>query len=69
LRSNVIDRTPEEMWWAYTLRPGSDIADNTIDIRWPSGILQHLDTVKADQFLKVYESLRFAGAPAVNKIR
>jgi enediyne biosynthesis protein E4 len=43
---------------------GSDIIANTIDIRWPGGILQHLDNVKADQFLQVDEPSRFAAAPA-----
>jgi hypothetical protein len=47
---------------------GSDIVANTIDIRWPSGILQHLDNVKADQFLKVDEPSRSGAAPAANKI-
>ena len=47
---------------------GSDAVANTIDIRWPGGILQHLDNVRGDQFLKVDEPLGFAGAPAVKKI-
>jgi hypothetical protein len=42
---------------------GSDTIANTIDIRWPSGILQHLDQVQADQFLQVDEPLRSAAQP------
>jgi hypothetical protein len=37
---------------------------STIDIRWPSGILQHFDHIKADQFLRVDEPLRSAARPA-----
>ena len=47
---------------------GSDTVANTIEIRWPSGIVQHLDQVKADQFLQVDEPLRSTAAPAVKKI-
>ena len=43
---------------------GSDAVANTIDIRWPSGILQHLDNVKADQFLKVEEPSQSSAAAA-----
>jgi enediyne biosynthesis protein E4 len=46
---------------------GSETVANAIDIRWPSGILQHLDNVKADQFLQVDEP-RAAAAPEVKKL-
>jgi hypothetical protein len=46
---------------------GSDAVANAIDIRWPSGILQHLDNVKADQFLQVDEP-RAAAAPEGKKL-
>jgi hypothetical protein len=46
---------------------GSDTVANAIDIRWPSGILQHLDNVKADQFVQVDEP-RAAAAPEVKKL-
>lgn len=34
---------------------GPDNIAKAIDIRWPSGLRQHLENVKADQFLKVDE--------------
>jgi hypothetical protein len=34
---------------------GSSATATTLDIRWPSGILQHLENVKADQVLKIDE--------------
>ncbi len=46
---------------------GSDTVANAIDIRWPSGILQHLDNVKADQFLQVDEP-RAPAAPEAKKL-
>jgi hypothetical protein len=46
---------------------GSDTVANAIDIRWPSGILQHLDNVKADQFVQVDEP-RATAAPEVKKL-
>jgi enediyne biosynthesis protein E4 len=46
---------------------GSETVANAIDIRWPSGILQHLDNVKADQFLQVDEP-RAAPAPESKKL-
>jgi enediyne biosynthesis protein E4 len=34
---------------------GSATVVNTLDIQWPSGLRQHLENVKADQFLKIDE--------------
>jgi hypothetical protein len=47
---------------------GSDPLANAIDIRWPSSILQHLDNVKADQFLRVDEPSPPRRHPPVKKI-
>ncbi len=44
---------------------GSDTAAKSIDIRWPSGITQHLDNIPADQILKIDEpSAAHSPAPA-----
>ena len=40
---------------------GSDAAAQTVEIRWPSGIVQTLKNVRADQILQVDED---ADAPA-----
>jgi hypothetical protein len=47
---------------------GSDTVANAIDNRWPSSILQHLDNVKADQFLRVDEPSPPRRHPPVKKI-
>ena len=42
---------------------GPDTTARTIKIRWPSGIVQTLESVKADQILKVDEPARTSPAP------
>jgi len=37
---------------------GAESGVKSIEIRWPSGIIQELKDVKADQFLKVDEPAR-----------
>lgn len=42
---------------------GSDAVADAIDIRWPSGILQHLTNIKPDQLLRIEEPQASSSAP------
>ena len=42
---------------------GADAIATSIDIRWPSGLIQHLSNVKADQIFKIDEPVQSSSAP------
>ena len=43
---------------AGSLRPGSGRACNSVEINWPSGIVQTLENVAADQVITVKEAAK-----------
>jgi len=43
---------------ALTFGLGNDDVAKSIDIRWPSGQRDHLDNVKANQYLTIREGLK-----------
>jgi enediyne biosynthesis protein E4 len=46
---------------------GVDTVADTIDVRWPSGVIQHLKNVKADQLLKIDEPQESTVATVLSK--
>jgi enediyne biosynthesis protein E4 len=42
---------------------GEETVVEAIDVRWPSGILQHLTNIKADQLLRIDEPAASSSVP------